>query len=396
MTTRGRKQRHVITPEYPPQVGGVSDYVHQVAAKLAEAGEEVHIWCPVSSGKAPESRGVIVHQSLGTFAPSDLLRAGQQLDGFPAPRRILIQWVPHGYGYRSMNLGFCWWAWNRSRRSGDEVEIMVHEPFLAFGEGNWRQNMAALVHRLMTILLVGAAERVWVSIPEWASRWRPYTLGRRIRFDWLPIPSNVATIQDSESERGVRRRHAPEDALLIGHFGTYGPPVASLLEPILLGLGRSPGNRKIILMGSGGESFCEELLRRNSELAVCIAATGVLQQEEISSHIAACDLLIQPYPGGVSTRRTTFMAALAHGRPVVTTTGPSTEPFWANSEAAALTTTGDASAFVKLVNELCADAGRRFRMGQAARKLYEDLFAISHTIAALRNTDAREHVTCAS
>src|ERR1700726_386417 len=81
MTTRGRKQRHVITPEYPPQVGGVSDYVHQVAAKLAEAGEEVHIWCPVSSGKAPESRGVIVHQSLGTFAPSDLLRAGQQLDG---------------------------------------------------------------------------------------------------------------------------------------------------------------------------------------------------------------------------------------------------------------------------------------------------------------------------
>ena len=33
------------------------------------------------------------------------------------------------------------------------VELMVHEPFLAFREGSWRQDLVALVHRLMITVL---------------------------------------------------------------------------------------------------------------------------------------------------------------------------------------------------------------------------------------------------
>ena len=44
-----------------------------------------------------------------------------------------------------------------------------------------------------------------------------------------------------------------------------------------------------------------------------------LANEEVSVHLSACDLMIQPYPDGISARRTSAMAALAHERPVVTT-----------------------------------------------------------------------------
>jgi hypothetical protein len=37
---------HLVTCEYPPQVGGVSDYSLAVATGLAAAGQTVHVWCP--------------------------------------------------------------------------------------------------------------------------------------------------------------------------------------------------------------------------------------------------------------------------------------------------------------------------------------------------------------
>ena len=106
----------------------------------------------------PASNGVTVHPALGRLSRRDLRAVDRLLDRFPAPRRLLVQWVPHGFGYRSMNVGFCLWLGRRARR-GDRVEIMVDEPYLAFGEGALRWSAAAAVHRVMTIILVsrGAA-----------------------------------------------------------------------------------------------------------------------------------------------------------------------------------------------------------------------------------------------
>jgi len=36
----------ILTGEYPPQPGGVSDYTRLVAEGLAVGGDEVHVWAP--------------------------------------------------------------------------------------------------------------------------------------------------------------------------------------------------------------------------------------------------------------------------------------------------------------------------------------------------------------
>jgi glycosyltransferase involved in cell wall biosynthesis len=283
-----------------------------------------------------------------------------------------------------MNLAFCLWLLDRRIRSGDRVEIMVHEPFLAFGEGSLRQNAPALVHRLMTITLLGAADRVWVSIPEWERRWKPYALGRRIPFHWLPIPSNIPIAEDNGATQDVRRKLAANGAFLIGHFGTYGQAVASVLEPVLLNL-ENDLSGPVLLMGIGSEAFRSRIIRKKQKLASRLFATGTLSPAELSCHVAACDLLIQPYPDGVSSRRTSFMAGLAHGKPIVTNTGRLTESLWADTQAVALAPRADADAFIRLLTQLRADDSTRIRMGFAARKLYKERFDISHTIAALQD-----------
>jgi len=379
---------HIIAGEYPPQLGGVSDYTFLVASGLAERGDRVHVWCPPCAGATPAAPGVVVHRELGQISPQDLRRVGEQLDRFEGPRKIMVQWVPHGFGYQSMNLPFCWWLRNRAARHGDRVDIMLHEPFLDFRANSIRQSAAAFVHRLMTIVLLRSAERVWMSIPGWEQRWRPYALGRNIPFQWLPIPSSIPVRSDPAGVLAIRRRYLEGDRCLIGHFGTFGWPITSVLEPILFALCREPERQTVLFMGVGSEEFRKALILREPAMERLIQATGPLPTEEVSLHLAACDLMIQPYPDGVSTRRTSCMAPLSHGKPIVTTSGTLTEDFWVTAGAVLIARAGDTAAFVELARRLRDNSEERELLGRAARELYRERFEVDRVVAALRGPAA--------
>src|SRR2546423_6295582 len=375
---------HFITSEYPPQPGGVSDYTHQVAAGLAAEGDEVHVWCPPADGPTPQSAGVVVHRELNQLTLPDLRRAGKMLSEFSSPRRLLVQWVPHGYGYQSMNLPFCFWLYERAKIHKDLVEVMVHEPYLTFRGGSWKQSAVALVHRLMTITILNAAYKVWLSIPAWEACLRPYTLGRRVPFNWLPIPSTVPFAEDYAGARVVRERYARNGNILIGHLGTGERNINALLIDAIPLLWQTHCEFDLLLLGRRSESLRDEIVRKHSGIAAHIHATGGLSPENLSRHISACDLMFQPYPDGVSSRRTSTMVGLSHGLPVVTTTGSLTEPLWAESNAGALTPVEDHTAFAETLHRLLSDKDARSRMSVSAKKLYQDRFDVKHTISALR------------
>lgn len=375
---------HLITSEYPPLPGGVSDYTRLIAMELAAAGDAVHVWCPPADGADGETPGVLVHREMGRMSPADLRRVGHLLDQFKAPRRVLVQWVPHGYGYNSMNLPFCIWLWQRASLKRDHVELMVHEPFLTFDEGTWKQSGVAAVHRLMTTVLLNAARRIWLSIPAWEDFLRPYALGRRVPFTWLPVASNIPVLDDPIGARAVRDRYARDGELVIGHFGTYGQHVTNLLMTALPALMNGSVNRVLLLLGRGGEALRDELVRGHPELAERVHASGALCATDLSRHVSTCDVMIQPYPDGISSRRTSAMVGLSHGLPLVTTSGYLTESFWARSGAVALAPVADAAALATLTERLLADANARSRMSVAARVLYEERFDVQKTIATLR------------
>ena len=373
-----------------------------VANGLASAGDEVHVWCPSKEqgsrvrGRPSEvgeqrsevgeqrSEGTLnVHRKMGRFTRSDLRRVGKDLDQFKAPGRLLVQWVPHGYGYRAMNLHFCLWLWRRAR-IGNRVELMVHEPFLCFGEGSRKQDGVAAVHRLMIVILLRAASRVWVSIPTWVKHLQPYALGRGLEFNWLPVPSNIPVVSDPKAVREIRARYTNGSGSLVGHFGTCDRNITDLLlktVPQLLQNGRP---QAMLLVGRGSELMRAALIQKEPALAPRVYATGPLAAPELSLHLSACDLMLQPYLDGVSSRRTSAMVALAHGLPVVTTSGRLTEPLWIESGAVALTPVEDLSGLVEATRTLLPDVQTKARMSAAATMLYAKRFDVSHVVAALR------------
>lgn len=261
---------------------------------------------------------------------------------------------------------------------------MVHEPFLAFGEGSWRQSTAAVAHRIMTTVLLKATRRVWVSIPAWEACWRPYVLSQRIQFAWLPIPSTVPVINDPVAVAVIRARYAPPGGFLFGHFGTYGRHISGLLMASLPMLLRGRHDQTVLLLGRGGEALRERLIDRHPDLAGRVYVTGALAAADVSRHLSACDVVIQPFPDGVSSRRTSLMVGLCHGLPIVTTLGHLTEPFWAESGAVALAPVGDVGAMLAATERLLANLAERNRMSAAAKVLYQERFDVRHTITALR------------
>lgn len=372
---------HIVTGEYPPQAGGVSDYTRLVARGLAEAGEEVHVWAPACAEQTPVDEGVEVHRLPDHFGPRSLAVLNAQLNKFSAPSRILVQYVPQAFGWRGLNLPFCFWLRTRRR---DAVWVMFHEVRFPLG---WKQppayNFIGVVTRLMASLVTSAAERKFVSIPAWAQMISSRD-SERASTVWLPVPSNVPVTISPPATAEIRSRLLPKGGFLIGHFGTYGGKSAEYLMSILPRLLAGHSDRKALLLGRRSEGMREEILRRHPELSEQIFAAGALPADELSVNLSACDVMIQPFIDGVSSRRGSAMACLAHGLPVVTTKGPLTESIWAESEAVALSDAADVDGLVLTAERLLTDSSERERLGTAAGALYKERFDISHTISSLR------------
>ena len=374
---------HIISPEYPPQVGGVADYTRLVALGLVALGDRVHVWAPAVTGTEPAEAGIEVHRLPSGFGPRSLAALGRTLDA-AGPGQILVQYVPQGYGMKGMNLPLCLWLFAR-RRVG--VTVMFHEVAVAFGRRQpMRHNVIGAVNLAMAFVLTHAARRCFAGAAAWEPRLRLLApAGAAI--SWLPVPSNVPVVDDPEGVLAVRRTLMVEGGVVLGYFGTARETwTAAQLTAVVPPLLRERPDAAFLLIGRDSSDLRSRLLAGTSELQERVRATGTLAPADVSRHLGACDLMLQPYADGVSTRRGSMMAALAHRRPVVTTSGIFTEPLWKQSGAVALVKAGDIAAMRAVLAHLMDDARERERLGAAAGVLYAQRFDIALTIAALRES----------
>jgi glycosyltransferase involved in cell wall biosynthesis len=372
---------HLITCEYPPVVGGVADHTQGLALALAAAGMSVHVWCPPGEAPPAGAAGVHVHVLPDHFGPRALRVLQRDLGTCSAPRRLFVQWVPHGYGRRSVNVPFCTWVLRRARVHGDRVEVMVHEPYLGFDRRRARQTGAALLHRLMLATLLAAATSVWLATPSFEAYVRPYGLGRSLGYRWLPLPSPLTTTADGDLVARVGSRWQPP---VVAHFGTFNPLVTRMLAPVIERVLELRPDVTWLLIGRDSERFARDIVERAPALADQLVPTGTLDPDALSAHVQAADVFVQPYPDGVTARRTTVTTLLAHRSAIVTTDGHLTEPFWRTDAGVLLVRSGDVHALARGTIDLLADPAARAGLAAAAESMFVRRFSTAQAIAALQ------------
>ena len=66
----------------------------------------------------------MVHRLPGHYGRAALTELDAALAAARPGFRLLVQYVPHMYGMKAMNLPFCWWLW---RRKNLRPWVMFHE-----------------------------------------------------------------------------------------------------------------------------------------------------------------------------------------------------------------------------------------------------------------------------
>ncbi len=375
---------HFLTPGYPPDFGGVSDYTRLVAEELAARQHKVHVWTGGDSGDETTSVGPIVHRRLGKFEPRYFEFFSKALDSEISDHRLVVQYVPHGFGFRAMNIEMTRWLYKQSKRTNLRMLVMFHEVLFPYKLWPLHHNLIAWMTRRMLRNILKCNPYIHVSTPAWTRFIEKYA-SRNVSVTYRPIPSNIPSIVGSR-DQPLRSRWCDQLGVktLIGHFGTFGQEIFGLLLPAVLELEKATSELGFVLIGKGAENAATKLIARCPSLRNRIVFLDGADHRSVGEAIGSCNIMLQPYPDGITTRRGSAMAALANNTVIATNDGEHCEEFWAEEGLVSLAKRPGPECLRDEVLNLCRSAERRLKLSSKARAYYDRRFSVGSTVDAIR------------
>ena len=364
----------LISGEFPPMQGGVGDYTRELGHAMAILGHDVMILTSVNAAGMEQSvdfRVFPIVEDWGWF----FLRSANTFFAQKSPDVVNIQYQTAAYGMKpAINLlpGYM-------RLRGGKRPIMVvtfHDllvPFLFRGAGPLRRWVTDVLARRVDGV-VATNEEDAASLDE-----RAPDTPRRL----IPIGSNITPTSLDEFDRQTWRDRwgITKDQLALSYFGFLNQSKGG--EELIEALGKLvAGGRGAKLIMIGGQvgasdptnmaylSHVEQLIDRLS-LEERVIWTDYLPDHEVTATLKASDVCVLPYRDGVSTRRGTLMAALAHGLPIVTTTPRVPLAQFRDGENMLLVPPENPDAIAGAVARLADDAALREQVGAGAAALAE-------------------------
>jgi glycosyltransferase involved in cell wall biosynthesis len=260
------------------------------------------------------------------------------------------------------------------------VIVIGHELAFPFGREGLRGLVWAVSQRVALRGLVRSSSALIVTTDDRA-RW----LSTR---RWLPArPVRLAPVYSNLPPPRERSHTAGHDGALVGLFGYSYPPdsVRMTLKALALLRASRPAARLVLLGAPGSQSeIGREWLALARELGVsdAIEFSGTLPGRELSDALASCDVLIFIDRPGPTSRKGSLAGALASGRPVIATDGPSTWQELVRAGALRIAPRSG-SGRADEIRALLENAREREALGERGRTFHDRRMAVSTTADAV-------------
>lgn len=320
----------IVTGEFPPRQGGIADYTANLADHLAGCGIEIIVLTsPAPAGRASSSE----HQAFQILPTVKNWGFGcwRKIKDVARSHRVDLVHLQYQAAMYDLHPAIHLLPWWLHRRMDIAIAMTLHDfsvPYLFPKAGSLRDVT-------LRLLIRGCDGVIATNLEDLARLAEIHPPSRRFH---IPIGSNVYPRPPEAYDRAAWRDRLGIDPneLLIAYFGllNHSKGVPTLLEALrlLLDVGR-PAH--LLMIGAGvGDSdptnaiYREEIKREIEQLQVesHVTWTGQGTLEAISGHLLAADVAALCFKDGASFRRTTLLAALAHGLPVLTTYRPDGSP----------------------------------------------------------------------
>lgn len=329
----------ILAPRLPPDVDGVGDHAVRIATAF---GPGDAVWLLTESAEAPDR-----FRYGDSFGPE----AATLILGFLEEKRtevLLVEYVPFLYARSGISPALA----GLVRKAGIPVLLVVHEPCYPLSAHPVRA-LRSILQRMQLKSLAEASARVVATCDAWAGMLAPWCGSPPVM---IPVGSNIPRAPCSAGERSAMRARLgiPEGSPACAYFGSAHP--SHLMPWVARALERLP-DLHLVVIGPASEAWPGPASSRLRRL-------GRLPAVEASRVLQACDLQAAPFADGISARRSSAMAGLAHGLAVASTRGRLTDPSLPWEEGAALSPV-DEAAFLALLQRLATDPAARIRQGRA-------------------------------
>ncbi len=306
-----------ITGEYPPMQGGVGAYTQELSLALVELGHEVFVFTDHRAAEQPPDSPIHVTADAHSWSWSTLSRIRRWV----AAQRLDV-----------VNIQYQAAAFNMSafihilpvRLNAVRVVTTFHDllvPYLFPKAGPLRyQAVLTLARSSDGVIVTNRGDRERLAAEKSLTSLRH-----------IPIGSNIKPNPPPDYNRAVWRAalgFQPTD-VVVGYFGFLNASkgVDTLLQAVRIARNGGLPVKLLMIGGRTGTSdpanliYAQEIDELVEELDLLdhIRWTGFVDASAVSGHLLAADLIALPYRDGVSFRRGSLMAALAHGCTIITT-----------------------------------------------------------------------------
>jgi glycosyltransferase involved in cell wall biosynthesis len=398
-----------LTGEYPPMQGGIADHTAILAQHLAPLGIESPIlinrrWQKTNL-QSPISQSLEVHSTIPNWG----WRCWPAITKFLAmhqPDILHIQYQAAAFDLGGWVNWLPWYLRRKKRQFSTKVVTTFHDlrvPYIFPKAGPFRwKSMLALARHSDAVICTNREDLNQLSIINYQLPITNYQLPNLVH---IPLGSNVEPQPPADFDRKTWRAKygADDNTLLLAYFGFLNESKGGeeLIEATAR-LRRQGIDARLLLIGGDvghadptNAAYAQKVQRLidRCQLAAMVHRTGYVALPQVSANLLAADAVVMPYRDGVSFRRTTLIAALRHGCPVVSTSpaNPAFMPEIRPGENMLLAPAGDAAALAESIIPLANSLELRQKLSQGAKAL-GNLFEwrnIARQTAALYQTTHR-------
>jgi glycosyltransferase involved in cell wall biosynthesis len=350
----------IICPDYPParNEGGISHYTRCLSHQLAHSADEIYILTNAThTGEQTDGPVCVLKFSdPWNFAA---LRQMKTILQKRAVELVNLQYSPVLYA-----TGFKF-SWPYLRRYF-AATVSLHTLW-----GGSKINYLAAMWLLATASGIIATNSEVLYLTR---KFFPF-YHRKTRL--IPIGPNISPQADKKAYAESSKKLLPDiNGPLLIHFGMPypGKGIKALLKATQILKNEYRLDIHLVVIG-GGVSESSTYVQERKHMAATLGLedrviwTGRLAAEVVSALICRGDVVVLPFESGVSDRRGSLMAALAHQKAVVTFRPPIPMPFFKNGVNMVWPDRDDAKALAATICAVLQDKDLRRRLEDGAAEL---------------------------
>lgn len=345
----------LLSGGYPPDFDAIGQYTKRLAETLATMGHEVSVFTGATPGlmpaPGPHPSSLPVSRFFDPTQPGTI-------KGLPGACRergkldwLILQFNPFSFGPRGWCTALPGVLWRLRREQGTRIAVYFHETHVPAWPAKFLI-MLAWQYPVFARLAAGA-DFTFVSTNRWKKqvcRWRPAATCVHV-----PVGSNLPCCELTKAE--ARSMLDLPDSPLLGIFGNAHP--SRLVDWISHGakqIAREKTDAVLLYAGKDGSAISQAC----NSCGIPFLDHGLLPDDQVSLRLRCMDVLLSPFVDGISTRRSSVIAALQHDLAVLSTSTPESDELMLAHPLVHCSPMKDGvSAFGKLASEW--GSGRRNR-----------------------------------